>query len=110
MSNQIKKQIETHTGRPTTLAAAFGELIRLFGGRASDSDLVARWDEIMGADIASVAKIAAIKKMRDGKFNIVIRPSAPAFALELSYRKDEITEKINKYFGHAAVGKISFRK
>lgn len=87
-----------------------GGLLRIFGVRASDSDLVARWAEIMGPEIANIANIAAIKKMRDGRFNITLRPTNPAFTLQLSYMSDEIKNKINKYFGRDAVAKISFRK
>ena len=111
MSNpQNSKKIETRTARPQTLGGAMGGLLRLFGARASDADLVARWDEIMGADIASRARIAAIRKNRNGKYTIVIRPTNPAFALELSYSAPEITMRINKYFGRDAVEKITFRK
>lgn len=109
MSNQDKK-LNTRLSRPQTIAGALGGLIKIFGVRASDSDLANRWDEIMGTDIASIAKLAAIKKNRDNTFNIVIRPAAPAYALQLSYQSDEITQRINKYFGYNAVGKISFRK
>ncbi len=109
MSNHDKKFNE-RTSRPQTIGGALGGLIKIFGVRASDSDLVARWDEIMGRDIASVARIAAIKKNRDNTFNVVLRPAVPAYALQLSYRSDEIIQKINKYFGYDAVSKISFRK
>ena len=109
MSNHDKK-LNQRFKRPQTIAGALGGLIGIFGVRASDSDLLARWDEIMGADIASVARLAAIKKNRDNTFNVVIRPVVPAYALQLSYRSDEIIQKINKYFGYNAVGKISFRK
>ena len=109
MSNHDKKFNE-RTSRPQTIGGALGGLIKIFGVRASDSDLMARWDEIMGADIAAVARLAAIKKNRDNTFNVVIRPTVPAYALQLSYRSDEIIRKINKYFGYNAVSKISFRK
>lgn len=109
MSNH-DKQFNERTKRPQTIAGALGGLIKIFGIRASDSDLVARWAEIMGPDIASVATLAAIKKNRDNTFNVVIRPTVPAYALQLSYRSDEIIQKINKYFGYNAVSKISFRK
>lgn len=109
MSNQTKK-IDSRYSRPQTIAGALGGLIRIFGVRASDSDLQARWAQIMGADISSVASLAAIKKNRDNTFNIVIRPTNPAYALQLSYRRDEIITRINKYFGYDAVSKISFRK
>lgn len=87
-----------------------GGLLKIFGVRASDADLVARWDDIMGPEIASVARIAAIKKTRDDKYIVSLRPANPAMALTLSYSADEIMRRINKYFGRAAVEKITFRK
>lgn len=96
--------------RPQTIAGAMGGLMRHFGVRASDADLVARWSEIMGPEISAIAGVAAIKKMRDGRYNIAIRPISPAFTLQLSYMTAEITEKLNNYFGRDAIGKISFRK
>lgn len=109
MSNHDKK-LNIRISRPQTIAGALGGLIKIFGVRASDADLANRWDEIMGTDIASVAKLAAIKKNRDNTFNVVIRPATPAYALQLSYQSDEIIKRINKYFGYDAVSKISFRK
>ncbi len=110
MSNQQGKKLTERHSRPQTIAGALGGLIRAFGIRASDSDLQARWAEIMGADIATVATLAAIKKNRDNTFNIVIRPTNPAYTLQLSYQQAEIIKRINKYFGYDAVSKISFRK
>ncbi len=109
MSNHDKK-LNIRISRPQTIAGALGGLIKIFGVRASDADLANRWDEIMGTDIASVAKLAAMKKNRDNTFNVVIRPATPAYALQLSYQSDEIIKRINKYFGYDAVSKISFRK
>ena len=109
MSNQQNK-IETRIARPQTLAAALGGLIKIFGGHASDADLAARWSEIMGRDIGEISTLAGIRKMRDGKFNIAVRPKTPAFALQLSYQSDEIKKRVNKYFGYDAVNKITFRK
>ena len=109
MSNQQNK-METRTARPQTLAAALGGLIKIFGGHASDAELSARWSEIMGADIGEISTLAGIKKTKDGKFNIAVRPKNPAFALQLSYQSDEIKKRVNKYFGYDAVNKITFRK
>lgn len=109
MSNQ-PNNFDKRSKRPTTIASAMGELMQMFGIRASDADLLKRWEKIMGPDIANVANIAAIKKMKDGRFNITLRPNNPALTLQLSYMSEEIKEKINKYFGRDAVAKISFRK
>ena len=103
-------KLDNRYARPQTLASAFGGLIKIFGARASDADLAARWGDIMGDDIASVTKLVGITKTRDKKFNIAVRAANPAFALQLSYQTDEITRRINKYFGYNAVGKITIRK
>lgn len=108
MSNQTK--IAQRAARPQTIAAAFGGLMRIFGARASDADLVARWGEIMGPEIASIACVAGIRKLRNGRYSVALRPVNPAFALQLSYMADEIKSRINNYFGRDAVEKITFRK
>ncbi len=109
MSNQPDK-FSHRVARPMTLAGAIGGLFRHFGGRASDADLAMRWREIMGTEIADIATLVAVKKMRDGRYNVTIRPANPAMTLQLSYMQNEITTKLNNYFGRDAVGKISFRK
>lgn len=109
MSNQ-PNNFDKRSKRPMTIASAMGELMQMFGMRASDSDLIKRWEKIMGSEIANIAAVAAIKKMKDGRLNITLRPSNPALTLQLSYMSEEIKEKINKYFGRDAVAKISFRK
>ena len=109
MSNPEDK-MSRRSGRPGTLAGALGDLMEILGVRASDADLAGRWDAIMGPEIASIARLAAIRKTRNGKYNVVVRPANPAFTLQLSYMAPEITARINKYFGRDAVEKISFRK
>ena len=108
--NKLENYFENHTSRPQTIAGALGGLMKAFGVRASDSDLVARWPDIIGTEISNMADICAIKKTRDGMYNIVLRPRNPAYTLKLSYMSEEIKDKINRYFGIACVGKISFRK
>lgn len=109
MANNEKK-LATRITRPTTIAGVFGNLFNIIGVRASDSDLAERWDKIMGPDIASIAKLVTIKQTLDKKYAIVIRPTNPALALQLSYSRDEILRRINKYFGYDAISKITFRK
>ena len=111
MLNQDKKvNLEIRKSRPQTLAAAFGGLMEMFGKKTSDADLANNWETIVGKDISKISKVVAIKITRDKKFNIVIKPISPAFALELSYKVDEIKTKIDKYYGRDAVGKITIRK
>lgn len=111
MSNQDNKnKFEIRKARPQTLAASLGGLLETLGIRASDSDLAENWQNIVGKDIAKISKVVAIKATRNKKFNIVLRPVSPAFALELSYKVDECIQKINKYYGCDAVLKITIRK
>jgi len=110
MSNPKNKDLSIRTARPQSIAGALGGLLKIFGVRASDSDLVARWPEIIGPEISNMADICAVKKTHTGEYNIVLRPRNPAYTLKLSYMTDEIKKKINKYFGTDCVGKISFRK
>ena len=111
MSNQdTKANLIIRKSRPQTLAASFGGLLDTLGIRASDADLSENWLNVVGNQIANISKVVAIKKTRNNKLNIVLRPVSPAFALELSYKVDECTQKINKYYGYDAVAKITIRK
>jgi len=111
MLNQDKKvNLSKRKSQPQTLASSFGGLMESFGVRASDADLSVNWRNIVGNDIANIAKVVAIKTLKNNKFNIVLRPINAAFALELSYKLDDCREKINKYYGRDAVSKITIRK
>ena len=111
MSNQNKKiNLDVRKSRPQTLAAAFGNLMEIFGARTSDADLVKNWKNIVSKDIYDIANVVAVRKTRDKKFNIVLRPISPAFALELSYKIEECKTQINKYYGADSVAKITIRK
>ena len=111
MSNQDKKvNLDLRKSRPQTLAAAFGGLMEMFGARSSDAELVNNWEKIVGSDISKISSVVAVKLSRDKKFNVVLRPISPAFALELSYKVEEIKTKVNKYYGRESVGKITIRK
>ena len=111
MLNQNKKvNLDVRKSRPQTLAAAFGGLMEIFGGRTSDADLAKNWKNIVSKDISDIANVVAIKKTRDKKFNIVLRPVSAAFALELYYKIEDCKKQINNYYGYDAVAKITIRK
>ncbi|MCL2737613.1 MAG: DUF721 domain-containing protein [Alphaproteobacteria bacterium] len=110
-----KPDLSKRVSRPTSLGGAFGNLLRAFGRSASDADLSARWDEIVGADIASQAILVGISKPASrlaprASRTLTIKSLNPAGALALSYRKDEIIRLVNKYFGYDAVAKITIKK
>ena len=110
-NNKFDKKLDVRLKRPTTIAAAFGSMFGVFNRNTSSAaDLTERWNEIMGPDIASMAKLVAIKKTIGNKYSVVIKPTNPALALQLSYSNDEILRRINKYFGYDAISKITYRK
>ena len=111
MSNQENKfNPDERAARPQTIAGVLGRFFKRIGVRASDSDLVARWPDIIGPEISDLASICAVKKTHSGGYNIVLRPKNPAHTLKLSYMTEEIKKKINNYFGSTCVDKITFRK
>ncbi|MBD5389327.1 DUF721 domain-containing protein, partial [bacterium] len=61
-----ENKLNIRRARPQTLAGAVGGLMQLFGRRASDADLVARWDEIMGPDIAAMARPGVLRPILGG--------------------------------------------
>ena len=107
---ETKPNLSGRITRPQSLGGAVGGLLKIFGVRASDADLASRWDEIIGSDLARIGKLSGIKKTKDKKINILIKPAVPAMATELSYRTEEFRLKINKYFGYDAVEKIIIGK
>lgn len=109
-TSRLEKKLESRITHPTTLAGVFGNLFQIYGRKASDADLAERWNEIMGDDIAFIAKLVAIKKTIGNQYSVVIKPTNPALTLQLSYSKDEILHRINKYFGYDAISKITYRK
>jgi hypothetical protein len=110
LSPDKKAKLVLRKSRPQTLASSFGGLMDTFGVRASDADLVANWQSIVGNEISNISKVIAIRTLKNNKFNIVLCPISPAFAMELSYKIDDCISKINGYYGRDAVAKITIRK
>ena len=111
MLNQNKKiNLDVRKSRPQTLASAFGGLMEIFGARTSDADLTKNWKTIVSKDISSISNVVAVRKTRDKKFNVVLRPINPSFALELSYKLEDCKKQLNNYYGRDAVAKITIRK
>ena len=71
MSNQDDK-FSARAKRPQTIAGALGGLFKLFGVRASDSDLVANWSKIIGTEISNLADICAVKKLKNGEYTLKV--------------------------------------
>lgn len=78
-------------------------------------ELVTRWTEIAGADIARHAEPLKIQWPRpvDGQpqepATLVLRVEGPA-ALEIQHKSDVLLERVNRFFGWHAVGRLALRQ
>ena len=71
-------------------------------------DIITGWKEIVGEDLAEFSQPQNIDfkrgQRKDGVLNVAVNNGA--FALEIAHRKKSIIEKINTYFGYAAVADL----
>lgn len=105
----------THANRPRPLSDLvpgltkdiFGKKNLLFG------KMVSQWAHIAGPDIASKATPVELKFQRKAEKDKGGSPQAvlhlavmPAFALEFSYQKGLLVERLNMFFGYPAIKDI----
>src|SRR3954469_11841341 len=78
-------------------------------------ELVTRWAEIAGADIARFSEPLKIQWPRpvEGQpqepATLILRVEGP-MALEIQHSSDAILQRVNRFFGWNAVGKIALRQ
>ena len=78
-------------------------------------ELVTRWAEIAGADVARHSEPLKMQWPRpvEGQpqepATLVLRVEGPA-ALEIQHKSDTILERVNRYFGWHAVGRLALRQ
>lgn len=81
----------------------------------ASTELVTRWRDIVGADVAAHAEPIKLQWQRaiDGEpgepATLVLRVEGPA-AIEIQHQSAVILERINRFFGWQAVGRIAFRQ
>lgn len=81
----------------------------------ASSELVLRWPAIVGAEVAQYAEPVKIQwlKVPDGHTpepgTLVLRVEGPA-AIEIQHMAQVILERVNRYFGFAAIGKLALRQ
>jgi hypothetical protein len=79
------------------------------------SELVTRWAEIAGPEIAAHAEPIKMRWPRaaegepSGPATLVLRVEGPS-ALEIQHLSGVIIERVNRYFGWQAVGQIALRQ
>lgn len=81
----------------------------------ASSELVLRWEAIVGAEVASHAEPLKIQWPRrvEGEApqpgTLVLRVEGPA-AIEIQHMSRVILERVNRYFGFAAIERIAIRQ
>ena len=84
------------------------------------AEIMTSWSMIVGSEIARLARPESIKWPRGTKLRgdaaedrlkaggaTLIIACAPAFALDISYRTQEIIDRINRYFGYRAIAQLT---
>ena len=81
----------------------------------ASTELVTRWAEIVGAEIAAHAEPVKLQWPRamEGEpaepATLVLRVEGPA-AIEIQHQSNVVLERINRFFGWQAVGRLSLRQ
>lgn len=80
----------------------------------SASEIVTHWDDIVGPEIADHAEPIGMKWIDAhgddaAPATLVLRVEGPA-ALEIQHLSDVIAERVNRYLGWQAVGRIALRQ
>lgn len=86
-------------------AVAGGAAFRRFG--FAQAQIVARWAEIVGAEFARHAQPHALRfpigKRAGGVLHLTV---TGAYAPQLTMIEAEIVDRVNRFFGHAAVARL----
>jgi hypothetical protein len=81
----------------------------------ASSELIVRWETIAGTDVASHAEPLKIQWPRRSEGEnpepgtLVLRVDGPA-AIEIQHMSQIILERVNRYFGFAAIDRIAIRQ
>jgi hypothetical protein len=96
---------------------AVAELLPAIGGAAFrrfgfvQSSIVSRWPEIVGAKLAGASIPESIRfpvgKKQDGVLTLTVRG---AHAPMMQHIAPEIIERVNRFFGYAAIVKVAIRQ
>lgn len=99
--------------RPRALAALISPIARkLLGGKAAGLGvLAADWPEIVGAEIADRCRPERLSFPRGQKVGATLHLQVdPPAALELQHELPRLIERVNRFFGYAAVAQVKLRQ
>jgi len=95
------------------LVATLGEAFRAQG--FASTEIISRWPEIVGAEIAAHSEPLKITWPRAAReetaepATLVLRVEGPA-ALEIQHLSAVILERVNRFFGWQAIGRLALRQ
>jgi hypothetical protein len=95
------------------LSATLTDVLKAQG--FASAEILARWGSIVGAEIAAVSEPMKINWPRPVGDNdpepatLVLRVEGPA-ALEIQHMSAVILERVNRFFGWQAIGRIALRQ
>ena len=81
----------------------------------ASAEILARWREIVGPEVAAISEPVKINWPRRGDdetpepATLVLRVEGPA-ALEIQHMSAVILERVNRFFGWQAIGRIALRQ
>lgn len=86
------------------------------------AEIMTSWEAIAGQELARLTRPDAIKWPRGSRIvgddvddsraggATLVLACDPAFALEVSYRSEEIIDRVNRYFGYRAISQLKLRQ
>ena len=116
MSKRVRPQPDQPAPR-SNRARAVAELLPDVGGAAFrrfgfvQSSIVSRWAEIVGERVAGASRPESIRFPAGGKIDGVLTLVARgAHAPMLQHIVPEIVERVNRFFGYAAIVRVTIRQ
>jgi hypothetical protein len=86
------------------IGASLDPLVRKRG--LARTELLSWWPHIVGAAYAEHTAPERIRWTRDGTAATLVVRCDPSMALQLAHETDRVRERLNAYFGYAAVGAV----
>ena len=73
------------------------------------SEIIAKWNKLVGQNIANHSYPKSIKMEKNGQNKILILLVERGSEIDIEYAKKEIIDKINSYFGYELINEIRLR-
>jgi hypothetical protein len=72
----------------------------------AQADLLARWDTIVGPEIAAICVPRQFKRLRPDAPGTLVLKAHAGRGLELQYQIPQVISRVNQYFGYQAIAAV----